>query len=58
MKKIVESLKRLYEQGRITGAQLTERVEKAQLRLRNIIILSVMKKNKGRKAPYPLLSIF
>ena len=33
MRKIVESLKRLYEQGRITGEQLTERVEKGTITL-------------------------
>ena len=33
MRKIVESLKRQYEQGRITGEQLTERVEKGTITL-------------------------
>lgn len=33
MRKIVESLKRLYKQGRITGEQLTERVEKGTITL-------------------------
>lgn len=35
MRAVAESLKRLYEQGRISSEQLSERVEKEQLRLRN-----------------------
>lgn len=33
MRKIVESLKRLYEQGRLTQEQLADRVEKGTITL-------------------------
>lgn len=33
MRAIAESLKRLYEQGRISGEQLSERVEKGTITL-------------------------
>lgn len=33
MRAIAESIKRLYEQGRLTGEQLTQRVEKGTITL-------------------------